>query len=48
MIGVRPVLMSNDNRPGATLDNRTGGGGPNMEESTYFIEVRNNYQYSTV
>ena len=34
MIGVRPVLMSNDHRPGAALDNRTGGGVPNMEEST--------------
>ena len=26
MIGVRPVLMSYDHRPGAALDNRTGGG----------------------
>ena len=27
VIGVRPVLISNGHRPGATLDNRTGGGG---------------------
>ena len=32
MIDVRHV---NDHRPGAALDNRTGGGGfPNIEEST--------------
>ena len=35
MIGVRPVLISSDHRPGAALDNRTGGGGfPHIEEST--------------
>ena len=28
MIGVRPVLMSNDHRPGAALDNRNEGGFP--------------------
>ena len=27
VIGVRPVLVSNDHSPGAALDNRTGGGG---------------------
>ena len=39
MIGVRPVLMSNDHRPGAALNNRTGGGFPNMEESTQSISA---------
>ena len=27
VIGVRPVLISNEHRPGAAIDNRTGGGG---------------------
>ena len=27
VIGVRPVLLSNDHRPGAALDKRTGEGG---------------------
>ena len=32
------ILMSNDHRPWAALDIRTGGGGvPNIEESTLLI-----------
>ena len=41
MIGVRPVLMSNDHRPWAALENRTGGGVPNMEKSTMYIIAAN-------
>ena len=37
VIGVRPVLISNDHRPGAELDNRTGGF-PNVKESTDHVD----------
>ena len=34
VIGVRPVLVSIDHRSGEAVDNRTGGGGPDIEDST--------------
>ena len=45
VIGVRPLLMSNDHRPtAAALDNRTGGGGFQIYKNLHFVLPFNGVQ----
>ena len=47
VIGVRPVLIRSDHRPGAALDNRTGGGGSQYRR-IYILGLGSQKKYHNV